>query len=162
METVMRLVMCNWTWSHFAWEYSDPARLDFTWRGRQISRTLFAQRIFFFFFFFFELGNTSQSRFSQMATCPVQLHPSLMSPKTTINPTPSNPHTLLSHNPPHPRWDCFVLWNFHYVKRIKILHPVNLWFLRSCHWKYELFRHSLWNQSKKTGRPQRLYRATAT
>ena len=93
--------------------------------------------------FFFKLGNTSQSCFSRVATCPVQCAPVSysMSPKPQSTRRPPTP-TLLSHNPPHPRWDCFVLWNFHYVKRIKIKHPVNLWFLVSCHRKYERFRRS--------------------
>lgn len=44
-----------------------------------------------------------------------------------------------------------TLWNFHYVKWIKIqTHAVNLWFSLSCHEKYERFQAALWNRSKKT------------
>lgn len=104
METVMRLVMCNWTWSHFAWEYLDSTRLDFTWKSRQTSRTL----IFILFYFFCQTGSKGWGTllgvaFSQMATCPLKLHPSLMSSKTTIYPRPPNPYAAFSQlAPPSP------------------------------------------------------------
>lgn len=87
METVMRLVMCNWTWSHFTWEYSDLTRLDFTWRSRQTSRAQFAQRPSFWEQQAQAVEHFSEPLFpngcmSNAAVCTLLLCPQ----KTTINP----------------------------------------------------------------------------
>lgn len=100
METVMRLVMCNWTWSHFAWEYSDPARLDFTCKSRQTSRTLFVQRLVFFWAGSADWGTLLRVSFFPNGYMSSRVAPFSYVPKTTINPRPHNPHTAFSQPTP--------------------------------------------------------------
>lgn len=89
METVMRLVMCNWTWSHFAQQYS--ASTYFTWKS-----TLIAQRLRLLWAESTGLG-TLLSCCSQMSSAVVPF--SYVPKKTTIY-----PHTAFSQVAPPSMW----------------------------------------------------------
>lgn len=100
-----------------------------------------------------------------MATCPAELHPSLMSPKTTVSPHP--PTVTLSPSykptPPHPRRGRFCPLELSLHEEGKNTAPCE--FIASSRVAIEninFFRHLLGNPSKKTERPQRLYQVTAT
>lgn len=100
--------MCNWTWSHFAWEYSDPTRLDFTWKSRQTSHTQFVKRLCFF-----EQGPKAGEHFSE-SLFPKWLHVHcsctlLLCPQNHNQPPPSCPHTaFLQLTPPSLELICLL------------------------------------------------------
>lgn len=139
METVMRLVMCNWTWNLFC-PKNIQTRLGCISLGKS-PQTFSAHSSLKGSSFFSAVSTGRGTRLSCFSpnvqgSCTFLLCPTAL--KKT--PNPQSTPTLLSHKWPHPRCDWFVLWNFHYMNRIKIQHAVNLWLLWSCHWKHKPFQ----------------------